>query len=79
MDGNGNKKLPEGLIFNLVTRLNQIEIERNNLDLEYTKIIYELWDLIPSLKDDVNIQPAKPKYNVKRKSIPGVKSVENEK
>lgn len=75
----GNKKIPEGLIFNLVTRLNEIEVMRSNLDMEYTKIVYELWDLIPSLKDDVNIQPAQPKYNVKKRSILPVKDVENKK
>lgn len=75
----GNKKIPEGLIFNLVTRLNEIEVMRSKLDMEYTKIVYELWDLIPSLKDDVNIQPAQLKYNVKKRSILPVNDVENKK
>lgn len=41
----------------LVHRLNEINVERQNLDIEYNKIIYELWDRIPSLKTDCNIQP----------------------
>lgn len=40
----------------LVVRLNQIETEKNELDLEYNMIVHELWNRIPSLKEDVNVQ-----------------------
>lgn len=43
--------------FELVTRLNEIEKEKNRLDLEYNRIVHELWNRVPSLKDDVNLQP----------------------
>lgn len=39
----------------LVTRLKEIKIERDKLDTEYNGIVQELWDMIPSLKDDHNI------------------------
>ena len=69
--------LTKETLFNLITRLNQIEVElqklglkyssiltemnteKQKLDNEYNEIIYELWNRIPSLKDDVNIQPKK--------------------
>lgn len=41
----------------LVHRLNKIDVERQNLDIEYNQIIYELCDRIPTLKEDENIQP----------------------
>ena len=44
-------------VFNLVNRLNQIEVEKRKLDLEYNQIVQELWGRIPSLKTDCNIQP----------------------
>ena len=44
-------------LFNLATRLNEIRIEQNKLDIEYNQIIEELWNMIPKLKDDPNIQP----------------------
>ena len=46
-------------IYELATRLNQIMVEQQKLELEYNKIVYELWERIPSLKNDVNIQPKK--------------------
>ena len=46
-------------LFELCTRLNEINKEMDNLEMEQNKIIKELWDRIPSLKDDVNIQPKK--------------------
>lgn len=53
-------------ILELVNRLNEIMVERNNLEIrimeldrEYDEIVYELWERIPSLKDDENIQPKK--------------------
>lgn len=49
------KDLREESILKLANRLNQIE--RQQLDIEYNQIVHELWNRIPSLKDDVNIQP----------------------
>ena len=44
----------------------EYEKKRNDLDIEYNKIVYELWQRIPSLKVDVNIQPKKKvrKYDI---------------
>lgn len=39
----------------LATRLNEINIERDRLDIEYNEIIQELWRRIPSVKDDPNL------------------------
>ena len=44
-------------LIDLTNRLNQIDAEKRELDIEYNKIVHELWDRIPSLKDDVNMQP----------------------
>lgn len=41
----------------LANRLSEINIERDKLDMEELAIIHELWNRIPSLKDDVNMQP----------------------
>lgn len=53
-------------IMQLAKRLNEIVIERNNLDVksieldkEYNEIVYELWGRIPNLKEDVDMQPKK--------------------
>ena len=50
-------------IFELASRLNEIMVERNKLDLkvmqldkEYDDIVYELWERLPHLKEDENIQ-----------------------
>jgi hypothetical protein len=43
----------------LAFRLSEIEREKFKLDMEYNKIVQELWDRIPSLKDDVNLQKKK--------------------
>ena len=43
--------------FDLVDRLNHINVEKQQLDIEYNAIVHELWNRIPSLKDDENIQP----------------------
>lgn len=37
----------------------QIESEKNRLIQEYNEIIEALWGRIPTLKEDVNIQPKK--------------------
>ena len=47
--------------FKLVTRLNEIRAEQTKLDIEYNEIAHALWDMIPSLKDDPNIQLKKVK------------------
>lgn len=41
----------------LANRLSEINIERDKLDMEELAIMHELWNRIPSLKDDVNMQP----------------------
>lgn len=46
-------------LFELANRLNEIEQEKYKLDLEYNKIVNELWERIPALKNDKNIQPKK--------------------
>ena len=46
-------------LFELANRLNEIEQEKYKLDLEYNKIVYELWERIPTLKTDETIQPKK--------------------
>ena len=51
------RELKDKSVFDLATRLNQIDVERQKLDIEYNAIVQELWDRIPSLKDDDNIQP----------------------
>ena len=37
----------------------EIKTERDRLDDEYNSLVLELWDRIPSLKADENIQPKK--------------------
>ncbi|MBQ2870335.1 hypothetical protein IJE86_01395 [bacterium] len=56
-------------IKDLVDRINQIMVEMNNLEMEYNQIVYELWDRIPSLKDDVNIQPKENERPRKRDKV----------
>lgn len=60
-------------VLELATRLNEIEKERNSIDIrllelnkEYNDIVYELWDRIPNLKEDVDMQPKK---MVKKKEV----------
>ena len=43
----------------LAQRLNSIEKQRNELDIEFNMIIQELWNRVPSLKEDVNLQKKK--------------------
>ena len=52
--------------FDLITRINeitkeqqQLELKIIKLDMEFNEIVQELWDRIPSLKDDVNLQKKK--------------------
>ena len=60
--------LKDKTIKELVDRLNEINKEKDKLDIEiivlndeYDKIVKELWDRIPSLKDDPNLQKVKVK------------------
>lgn len=59
-------------VFELVNRLNEITKELNGLGLqeimlvkEYDEIVYELWRRIPTLKENVDIQP---KRKVRKKN-----------
>ena len=52
-----NDELKEKTVFELANRLNEIMKEQNALDAEYNAIVKALWDKIPSLQEDVNIQP----------------------
>lgn len=47
--------------FKLVNRLNEIRAEQNKLDMEHNEIVRTLWDMIPSLKNDPNIEIKKVK------------------
>lgn len=60
------KNLKETPLIDLAHRLNQIEIEKQKLDIEYNLIVNELWDRVPRLKDDVNLQPKVIKKGVKK-------------
>lgn len=51
------EELKEKTTFELATRLNEIMKEQNQLDTEYNAIVKELWNRVPNLKDDPNIQP----------------------
>lgn len=60
--------LKDKSIKELVDRLNEINKEKDKLDIEiivlndeYDKIVKELWDRIPSLRDDPNLQKVKVK------------------
>lgn len=46
-------------ILELAIRLNQIEKELNELQIEYNIIVQELWERIPTTKNDDNIQMKK--------------------
>lgn len=50
------KDLSKESVFNLANRLNQIELERQKLDMEHNRIVRELWERIPSLKNEEDIQ-----------------------
>ena len=44
-------------LVDLVKRLNEIRWEQDKLEIEHNQIIKEIWNRIPSLKDDENLQP----------------------
>ena len=39
-------------MFNLVSKLNELRLIQNKLDIEQKEIIQELWEMIPSLSVD---------------------------
>lgn len=51
--------MEEKSILQLANRLNQIEIEITNLEIEYNKIIYELKRRMPHLENDINLEKKK--------------------
>lgn len=46
-------------VLELATRLNEIDKQLNELQIEYNRIVKELWDRIPTTKTDDNIQMKK--------------------
>lgn len=50
-------------VLQLANRMNEIEIEISNLELEYNKIIYEIKRRMPNLENDVNLQKKKVRVN----------------
>lgn len=56
-------------LFELAQRLNEIMVLRNQLDIEYNQIIERLWEKVPNLKEDKNVQ----KLVLKRKEDKDVK------
>ena len=46
-------------VLQLANRMNEIEIEIANLELEYNKIIHEIKRRMPKLENDVNLQKKK--------------------
>ena len=55
--------------FKLVTRLNEIRKEQNKLDIEYNEIVNKLWDMIPTLKGDPNLEKKKGKEYRREKNM----------
>ena len=46
-------------VLDLCKRLNAIEKQRNELNIEFNMIVNELWQRIPNLREDVNLQKKK--------------------
>lgn len=44
-------------VYKMVVRINQIEYEIRQLEMEYNTILSELHRRLPNLKDDKNLQP----------------------
>lgn len=61
------KNLKTTSLIDLINRLNQISVERTNLDLEYNNIVEELYDRFPDLKHDPNLEKIKIKEKVREK------------
>ena len=51
------KDLEKIALVDLVKRLNEIRWEQDKLEIEHNQIIKEIWNRIPILKDDENLQP----------------------
>ena len=46
-------------VLELATRLNEIDKQLNELQIEYNRIVKELWARIPATRTDENIQMKK--------------------
>ena len=44
-------------VYKMVVRINQIEYEIRQLEMEYNTILGELHHRLPNLKDDKNLKP----------------------
>jgi len=53
------KDLKHTSLIDLINRINQISVEKMNLDLEYNSIVEELYVRFPDLKDDPNLEKIK--------------------
>lgn len=51
------EQLSDKSLFDLATRMNQIEAEIQKLQLEYNTIVHEIKERLPNLKDDKNLEP----------------------
>lgn len=58
------KNLKTTSLIDLINRINQISIERMNLDLEYNDIVEELYNRFPDLRHDPNLEKIKIKEKV---------------
>lgn len=58
------KNLETTSLIDLINRINQISVEKLQLDLEYNNIIDELYRRFPNLKDDPNLEKIKIKEKV---------------
>lgn len=58
------KDLKQVPLVHLANRLYEIDREIEELNKEHDEIIYTLWDMIPTLKDNKDMQP---KVKVKEK------------
>lgn len=61
------KNLETTSLIDLINRINQISVEKLQLDLEYNNIIDELYRRFPNLKDDPNLEKIKIKEKVRGK------------
>lgn len=61
-------------VYDLAMRLNMIMVEQQQLDLEHNRIVQELWDRIPSIKESPDIQP-KVRKRMPSKLPPGTPDV----
>lgn len=45
-----------GKVFDLITRINEINRDRDKLDIEYNTLVKELRKIIPNLENDENLK-----------------------